>query len=196
MAALIREMLALDRALYSSASEEDLGSFEYWSERFERCPDSLSLARQADGTLAGYYQFLPVTAEFRRQVVAGLAHDGQIPLEAILDYRSTSREHHLYLCSMAVRPEWHGRGVASRLYTEEVLFQRKLAQRGQRALSLLSVVWSPCGARFFDRIGSPCVGLDLAGRPIHERVLEDGCLPPLPARRERLPVEANTAQAT
>lgn len=193
VAALIREMLALDRALYPTANEDDLGSVEYWAERFARCPDSLSLAREEDGTLAGYYQFLPVTAEFRRQVVAGLAHDGQIPLEGILDYRSTSREYHLYLCSMAVRPEWHGRGVASRLYNEEVLFQQKMAQRGHRAVSLLSVVWSPCGARFFERIGSPCVGLDLAGRPIHERVMDDGCLPLLPARRTQPPVEAKTA---
>lgn len=179
-AALIREMLALDRELYRTAAEEDLGSHEYWRERFERCPESLSLARQWDGQLAGYYQFLPITAAFREEVIAGRAHDGRIPLEAIVPYRQPAQPYHLYLCSMAVRPEWHRRGVASRLYREEVDFQRTLATQGLRPLSLVSVVWSPCGARFFERIKLPLVGRDECGRPIHERVLAEGALPELP----------------
>ncbi len=179
-AALIREMLALDRELYRTAAEEDLGSHEYWRERFERCPESLSLARQWDGQLAGYYQFLPITAAFREEVIAGRAHDGRIPLEAIVPYRQPAQPYHLYLCSMAVRPEWHRRGVASRLYREEVDFQRALAKQGLRPESLVSVVWSPCGARFFERIKLPLVGRDECGRPIHERVLVGGALPELP----------------
>lgn len=179
-AALIREMIELDRELYRSATEEDLGSFDYWRERFERCPESLSLARQRDGRLAGYYQFLPVTSAFRDEVVAGRAHDGRIPLEAIVPYGHPPQPYHLYLCSMAVRTEWHRRGVASRLYREEVAFQRQMATAGHRPLSLVSVVWSPCGARFFERIKLPRVGQDENGRPIHERLLIDGELPELP----------------
>ncbi len=182
-AVLIREMLALDRELYLTATEEDLGGQDYWRERFERCPESLSLARQRDGRLAGYYQFLPITAAFRDEVLAGRAHDGRIPLEAIVPYREPAQPYHLYLCSMAVRPEWHRRGVASRLYREEVAFQHTLALRGHRASSLLSVVWSPCGAKFFERIKLPRVGHDACGRPIHQRLLLDGELPELPLPR-------------
>jgi GNAT superfamily N-acetyltransferase len=188
--ALIQEMMALDRELYRDAMEQDLGSDEYWLERFERCPDSLSIARQRDGRLAGYYQFLPITTEFRDEVVAGRAHDGRIPLEAIVSYGQPAQPYHLYLCSMAVRTEWHRRGVASRLYREEVAFQARLGVLGWRPLSLVSVVWSPCGARFFERIKLPLVGRDECGRPIHERVLVDGNLPELPlpkALPERAP---------
>lgn len=179
-AVLIREMLALDRELYREATEQDLGGEDYWRERFERCPDSLSLARQPDGRLAGYYQFLPVTAEYRAEIVAGRAHDGKIPLEAIVPYGHPPQPYHLYLCSMAVRPDWHRRGVATRLYRAEVDFQRHMAMLGYRALSLVSVVWSPCGARFFERLKLPLVGRDECGRPIHERMLPEGQMPELP----------------
>lgn len=174
---LIRDMMALDRELYLEATELDLGGPEYWAERFARCPESLSLARQPDGRLAGYYQFLPISEEYRQEVLAGRAHDGLIPLEAIVPYRRPPHPYHLYLCSMAVRPEWHRRGVASRLYREEVAFQRRLALDGHQPLSLLSVVWSPCGARFFERIGLPRVGRDECGRAIHGLCLVDGNLP-------------------
>ncbi len=193
--ALIREMLALDRELYLTATEEDLGNQDYWRERFERCPESLSLARQRDGRLAGYYQFLPITAAFRDEVIAGRAHDGRIPLEAIVSYQQPAQPYHLYLCSMAVRPEWHRRGVASRLYREEVAFQRRLATEGHRALSLLSVVWSPCGAKFFERLKLPLVAHDLAGRPVHERVLVAGELPELPQSRSAPVPEPVLAEA-
>ncbi len=176
-AGLIRDMMALDRELYVGATEADLGGTEYWAERFARCPESLSLARQPDGRLAGYYQFLPISEEYRSEVLAGRAHDGMIPLEAIVPYRRPPHPYHLYLCSMAVRPEWHRRGVASRLYREEVAFQRRLALNGHQPLSLLSVVWSPCGARFFDRIGLPRVGYDECGRAIHAHALVGGQLP-------------------
>lgn len=179
-AALIQEMMALDRELYRGATEQDLGGGDYWRARFERCPESLSLARQRDGRLAGYYQFLPVNPAFRAEVLAGRAHDGLIPLEAIVPYSQPGAVYHLYLCSMAVRPEWHRRGVASRLYREEVAFQRRMVEQGGAPLSLLSVVWSPCGARFFERIRLPLVGHDECGRPIHERLLTGGELPELP----------------
>lgn len=175
--ALITEMLVLDRQLYVEATEADLGSPGYWRERFARCPESLSLARAADGTLAGYYQFLPVTAAYRDEVLAGRGRDGEIPLEAIVSYGERSASYHLYLCSMAVRPEWRQRGVASRLYREEAEFQQRLALRGLRPESLLSVVWSPCGGRFFERIGLPRVGTDFRGRPVHYGVLPDGLMP-------------------
>jgi GNAT superfamily N-acetyltransferase len=180
---LIREMMSLDRELYRDAGEEDLGGFEYWAERFARCPEAVSLARQRDGTLVGYYQFLPINDAFCAEVLAGRAHDGRIPLEAIVPYDHAAEPYHLYLCSMAVRLPWHGRGVASRLYREEVSFQRRLALGGRRALSLVSVVWSPCGARFFQRIGLPKLGDDVAGRAIHGRALIDGALPELPLPR-------------
>ena len=192
--ALIRDMMALDRELYTTATEADLGGFEYWRERFERCPESLSLARQRDGRLAGYYQFLPITAAYRDEVVAGRAHDGLISVEAIVPYRQPPGAYHLYLCSMAVRPEWHRRGVASRLYREEVEFQRQQAVLGHMPLSLVSVVWSPCGARFFERIKLPLVGKDECGRPIHERMLVDGVLPELPLPKAA-PDEMPTAMA-
>ncbi len=184
-AALICEMMALDRELYPTATEDDLGGYEYWRARFERCPESLSLARQRDGALAGYYQFLPVTDAFCAEVLAGRAHDGLIPLEAIAPYQRAAGPFHLYLCSMAVRLEWHRRGVASRLYREEVAFQQRQAQSGRRPESLLSVVWSPCGARFFERIRLPRVGVDACGRPIHQRMLPDGVLPELPLPQPR-----------
>ncbi|MFT3829899.1 MAG: GNAT family N-acetyltransferase [Opitutaceae bacterium] len=179
-AALIREMMALDRELYRDAQEQDLGNDEYWRERFARCPESLSLARQKDGRLAGYYQFLPVTPAFRDEIVAGRAHDGRIPLEAIIPYGHPPQPYHLYLCSMAVRTEWHRRGVATRLYREEVAFQERMSLLGWQPLSLVSVVWSPCGARFFERLKLPLVGRDDCGRPIHERVLSAGAMPELP----------------
>lgn len=187
---LITEMMDLDRQLYVEASDADLGSPGYWRELFARCPDSLSLARDGDGTLAGYYQFLPVTAAYRDEVLAGRARDGEIPLEAIVPYCGRGASYHLYLCSMAVRSEWRRRGVASRLYLEEAAFQQRLALSGQRLESLVSVVWSPCGGRFFERIGLPRVGIDFAGRPVHYSVLHDGMLPqiapPLPKRTEVL----------
>ena len=179
-AALIREMMALDRELYRDAQEQDLGGDEYWRERFARCPESLSLTRQKDGRLAGYYQFLPVIPAFRDEIVAGRAHDGRIPLEAIVPYGHPPQPCHLYLCSMAVGTEWHRRGVATRLYREEVAFQERMALAGWRPLSLVSVVWSPCGARFFERLGLPLVARDECGRPIHERRLTDGVMPELP----------------
>ena len=189
-AALIAEMMVLDRQLYVDATEADLGSAGYWRERFERCPESLSLVRTAQGALAGYYQFLPITAGYRDEVLAGRARDGDIPLEAIVPYAERGSAYHLYLCSMAVRPEWRGRGVASRLYREELQFQQQLALRGHRLESLASVVWSPCGARFFERISLPRTGVDFGGRPIHYRTLPDGLLPEiavtLPRRTEAL----------
>ena len=189
-AGLIAEMMALDRQLYVEASEEDLGSFEYWRERFALCPESLSLARMPDGALAGYYQFLPVTAAFRDEILAGRVRDGAIPLEAIVPYQKPGVAYHLYLCSMAVRPEWRRRGVASRLYREEAAFQLRLAFAGQRLESLISVVWSPCGARFFERIGLPRAGTDFGGRAVHYGKLPDGLLPelvaPVPRRIEAL----------
>jgi GNAT superfamily N-acetyltransferase len=193
-AALIADMMALDRQLYVEAAEEDLGSAVYWRERFERCPETLSLARMPDGTLAGYYQFLPVTAAYRDEVLAGRARDGAIPLESIVPYQTRGAAYHLYLCSMAVRPEWRGRGVASRLYLEEAAFQQRLALSGRRLESLVSVVWSACGARFFERIGLPRRGTDFAGRAVHYRTLPDGLLPeiaaPAPRRIEALPQAA------
>ena len=192
--ALIDEMMALDRQLYVDATDEDIGSHGYWMERFARCPESLSLARTVEGALAGYYQFLPVTAAYRDEVLAGRARDGMIPLEAIVPYQARGESYHLYLCSMAVRPEWRRRGVASRLYREEAMFQQRVALSGQRLESLVSVVWSPCGARFFERIGLPYVGSDFGGRPVHYRTLAEGLLPEiaLPAirRTEALPQAA------
>ena len=59
-----------------------------------------------------------------------------------------------------------------------VLFQRaRQEESGIRLRSLMSVVWSPCGARFFARLGLPCVGFDRDGRPVHARELPDGTLP-------------------
>lgn len=185
--ALIDQMMALDRQLYVEAAEEDLGSRGYCRELLARCPEALSLARSADGALAGYYQFLPITAAYRDEVLAGRVRDGEIPLAAIVPYRDRGGPYHLYLCSMAVRPEWRGRGVASRLYREEAAFQRRLALTGHRLESLVSVVWSPCGGRFFERIGLPRTGFDFGGRPVHYAELPDGLLPeiatPVSARR-------------
>ena len=175
--ALIRDMLALDRELYGDIGEDHLGGFEYWLERFAHCPESLSVARRPDGQLAGYFQFLPVTAGYRDVVLAGDARDGQISLAAIVPYGGSREPYHLYLCSMAVRPEYRGRSVASRLYREEVQFQRLHQAGGVRLRSLVSVVWSPCGARFFSRLGLPCVGFDSDGRPVHGRELPDGEMP-------------------
>jgi GNAT superfamily N-acetyltransferase len=194
VAGLIAQMMTLDRQLYVEATEEDLGSFEYWRARFARCPESLSLARMPDGALAGYYQFLPVTAAYRDEILAGRVRDGSIPLEAIVPYQDRGAPYHLYLCSMAVRPEWRRRGVASRLYREEAAFQQRMALSGRRLESLVSVVWSACGARFFERIGLPRASTDFGGRAIHYRTLPEGLLPEIasPALRriEALPQAA------
>jgi GNAT superfamily N-acetyltransferase len=186
-AELVREMMALDRELYHEATEDDLGGFDYWMDRFAICPDSMSIARQSDRVLAGYYQFLPITAAYCEVVLAGRGQDGQIPLDAIVSYQQPGKSYHLLLCSMAVRPMWRGRGVASRLYREEAAFQRRLRLDGFQAQSLVSVVWSDCGARFFERIRLPEVGRDKSGRPIHAMRLRNGMLPELPAPHTVLP---------
>jgi hypothetical protein len=62
-------------------------------------------------------------------------------------------------------------------------------------LSLLSVVWSPCGAKFFERLKLPLVAHDLAGRPVHERLLPDGALPELPQTRSIPAPEPALAEA-
>jgi ribosomal protein S18 acetylase RimI-like enzyme len=192
-ARLVRDMMALDREIYGDIGEEHLGQFDYWCERLARCPDCLSVARKSDGSLAGYYQFLPVTREYRDEVLAGQARDGRIALEALVPYAPIGEPFHLYLCSMAVRPEYRRCGVAARLYREEGIFQRRLSGKGAELRSLLSVVWSPCGSRFFDRINVPRVGSDMGGRAIRYLELPGGELPEIPMtspRPEALPQAA------
>jgi hypothetical protein len=136
------------RAAWAANDFGDLPLYDSW---FRRNPSIYTFLLAGD-KLVGYVNAMPLADAVFQEVLAGKICDRQIEPGMIRTYTEPGR-YKLYLCSVAILPEFRS-GIG--LWLVYVKFKskiRSLRQRGMEVAELAGVAWSGGGLAIFRSLG-------------------------------------------
>lgn len=154
----IEQLREIEAGHFPTHDEADFGSFTSDVAMLHAAPTGLSLALGTDGRqLAGFCWLIPFNAEGEARLLRG-ERDGGITLAHLAHQASDCTA--AYMTSVAVRADFRGQGLGTRL------LQRALQEMDAfHPRCLLQTAWSECGAALIKRYGPVLVG-NCEGHPI------------------------------
>ena len=146
---LIRSIIEIDSLAFAESLQ---GSFEEEYDRFTANRDAYVFLYD-DDRMAGYLTLFPIKPELHKRIISeDRVFDSDIPGSMIEQYQP-SQIYDLYLLSVAVRPEYQGRGLSRHLI--KGFYEYLLNKRSENIhfSSILSTAMTDEGRRFLEKIG-------------------------------------------
>ncbi len=180
--ATLKQVFEIDKAVYSP---ELCGSFENLCTRYDKCQDAFVLVYDGD-ELAGYVTFVLAGEALYKQLTdpeSTAMRDDDITPDEIVDW-CEGKGHHLFILSIAVKPEYQGGSTVKLLAKSLLAFLREKEEAGYRIDSISGSAVSGGGASFLHRLHAT-YEKDVDGgylyyraqRPAVERLLAKGLIP-------------------
>ncbi len=155
---LIQKLIDLDSKIFGELSRDDTGDVDYWYNI-----DTSSFCHVAlneKDVIVGYIDAQKISAFGIEQLKKGVVREGH--MESIID-KSTNKNINVYICSIAILPEYQKHGLGRKLFNENLKYA---LSQGFAIQNFYATIWSTEGEIFFSKYKPSCIAYDMLGHPV------------------------------